>query len=137
MVMTPINALMLFLIIADGVPTALKITSAVVITLTIHSFLRGYVRRLVVTQEGASRINLFRRAFIAWCDVRLVDVYLPGGGIPDGRSGFVFITTLDRAPAGPWQNDDSTIQVQNREGLLEAIRAAQKESKPETVERAA
>lgn len=127
-VMTPINGLMAFLI-AVGTPPWMKITSACVILFTLLTLLRGYLRRLTVDGEGLTLKGPIHRGIsIPWESVRGLGVYVPGGGV--GGTPYLFATRRDSAPAGKWDIDSETIQIQDREGLLEALLAAQKESKP-------
>lgn len=112
----------------------MKLSSALVIALSLGSFVRGYWRRLSIRSEGVTFRLLFGKVEIPWEDVKAVGVYSPGGG--KGGSEYVYISRRERQPGGTWEIDDDTIQLQNREGLLSEILAAQEKSKPEAVERA-
>lgn len=127
-VMTPINGLMAFLILV-GTPLWMKITSSCVILLSVVTLLRGYLRRLTIDERGLTLSGPFQRTIvIPWTAVRKLGIYVPGGGV--GGTPYFFATRRDEVPAGKWDIDSETIQVQDREGLLEALLAAQKESKP-------
>ncbi len=127
-VMAPINILMFFLIVTST-PTWMKITSGGVILLTIATLVRGYWRRLVLTAEGPVLIRPFAgRILIPWPEVRRIDAMVPGGGA--GGTAYLYVTRRDEPPAGAWDVDAETIQIQNREGVLDVVLAAWKESKP-------
>jgi hypothetical protein len=117
-VMVPICAMQIVLICA-GTPTWMKASAAVVVALTIAGLLRGYVQRLKLTSEAACLASLTRTIRIPWSRVNKTGVYIPGGGL--GATEYVYITTCDRPPAGKWEIDEQTIQVQARPGLIEAI----------------
>lgn len=94
-------------------------TSGVVLALTLHNLIRGYMRRIVVTSQGVAFKGVIFRRILPWERVRRIGVYVPGGGV--GVSDYLYVTTKDTAPAGKWDQDAETIQVQNRPGLLEMI----------------
>lgn len=120
LIMAPICALQVFLILADT-PTWIRVSSAGVILMTLFAYARGYVRRLVLMPEGVMLRSLFSSRHIPWHRVSDVGVYVPGGGL--GATPYLFITTRSAPPAGKWDVDAETIQVQDRPGLLEAVRA--------------
>ena len=120
-VMAPICALQAFLLMFPT-PGWMRGSAAVVLLVTIMSFLRGYVRRVVVTPEGVEFRRLGRRVVIPWSAVRAVGVYIPGGGL--GSTDYAYVTTRDEPPGGKWDIDPQTIQLQNRHGLLNELRAA-------------
>lgn len=117
-VMAPICALQTFLILSRS-PGWMQWTSGVVLALTLHNLIRGYLRRIVVTSQGVAFKGIFLRRNIPWKRVRRIGVYVPGGGV--GVSDYLYVTTKDTPPAGKWDQDAESIQVQNRPGLLEAI----------------
>ncbi|MBI5764589.1 MAG: hypothetical protein HZA51_13820 [Planctomycetes bacterium] len=114
MVMLPICGLQVFLIFLRC-PLWMHLSSGVVLLISLYGLIRGYVRRLVITPEGASLRGLFSHINIAWKDVRRVGVYVPGGGV--GTTEYFYITTRNHEPAGKWDIGEHTIQIQNREGL--------------------
>lgn len=119
LVMLPICALEVFLLLTDC-PPWMKWSAGGVVALSAVGLVRGYGRRLILAPEAAVFRGLFRSHRIPWSRVRRFGVYLPGGGV--GATEYLFITTNDRPPRGKWDVDDETIQVQNRPGLLEAVR---------------
>lgn len=120
LVMGPICVMQVFLLLTRT-PTWIKISAACVLGLTIFGFMRGYVRRLRLTREAATLSSLFRKVCIPWSGVRRTGSYIPGGGL--GATEYAYITTHDRVPDGKWEIDSETIQIQNQDGLLEAIEA--------------
>jgi len=120
-VMAPICALQAFLLMFPT-PGWMRGSSAVVLLVTVLSFLRGYVRRVVLTSEGVEFRRLGRRVVIPWSAVRTVGVYVPGGGL--GSTEYAYVTTRDEPPGGKWDIGPETIQLQNRDGLLNELRAA-------------
>jgi hypothetical protein len=120
-VMAPICALQLFLLVNDS-PVWIRWSAGAVVTLSIVGFLRGYLRRLVIDQIGATWITPVGRNQIPWQRVKRVAIYLPGGGL--GATRYVYISTQDAEPPGRWVQDSETIQLQERDGLLGAIEAA-------------
>ncbi len=120
-VMAPICALQAFLLIFPT-PGWMRGSAAVVLLVTIMSFLRGYVRRVVVTPAGVEFRRLGRRVVIPWSAVRRVGAYVPGGGL--GSTEYAYVTTRDEPPAGKWDIGPETIQLQNRDGLLNELRTA-------------
>lgn len=123
MVMLPINGLQIFLIVANT-PTWIKVTAAVVVLWTLLALAQGYLRRLIVDRRGARLRGLFRSIEIPWNAVSKIDVYIPGGGL--GATPYLYMTTRHEPPLGKWDIDDETIQVQDRPGLLEAVKAFQR-----------
>lgn len=119
-VMLPICALQGFLLI-NPTPLWMKATAALVVLLTVHGFVRGYVRRLVLTAEGARLVTLTRTIALPWDRIKQYGVYIPGGGL--GAVEYVYLTTHDRPPDGKWEIDESTVQIQARDGLLESVEA--------------
>lgn len=122
MVMLPINGLQVFLFITNT-PVWIKITAAIVVLWTLLALVQGYCRRLIVDRRGVRLRGLFRSIEIPWNAVARMDVYIPGGGL--GATGYLFATTKQEEPQGKWDIDDETIQVQDRPGLLDAVRACQ------------
>lgn len=137
--MLPIGTLMAFLLTVSGTPVWMKISSAAVLAMSLFGLLHGYGRRLVLHASGARFVRLSGRIEIAWEEVGRFGVYAPGGHA--GGPKYIFITRRDRRPAGSWEIDESTIQIQYRDRVMESIRAAlgpaaaAKEDKPEAVER--
>ncbi|QDV91190.1 hypothetical protein RAS2_22810 [Phycisphaerae bacterium RAS2] len=119
-VMLPICALQGFLLI-NPTPLWMKGTAALVVLLTVHGFVRGYVRRLVLTAEGARLVTLTRTIALPWNRVKKYGVYIPGGGL--GAVEYFYLTTHDRPPDGKWEIDANTIQIQARDGLIETVDA--------------
>jgi len=122
LVMLPINGLMVFLLAANT-PTWMKITAGIVVMWTLLALAQGYLRRLIVDRRGVRLRGLFRSIEIPWIAVKKLDVYIPGGGL--GATEYLYVTTKSEPPMGKWDVDDETIQVQDRPGLLEAVKAFQ------------
>ncbi len=122
--MGPINVLMVFLI-ATPSPIWMKISAAAVVGLTLYALMRGYLTRLTIEPAGVCLRRGARTILLKWSDIQAIDEYAPTGGV--GGVTYVYVTTRDRPPAGRWEIDDTTIQVQARPGLLEALRAARAE----------
>ncbi|MCK6484848.1 MAG: hypothetical protein HUU22_04490 [Phycisphaerae bacterium] len=118
-VMLPINGLMAF-VAASPHRDWIRLTACAVIALSGYSFLRGYVRRLRIDEQGVSFVTLGSRHTMAWRDVRRIDCYVPNGGVNGPK--YVFVTSQDRPPRGKWEVDSRTFQVQDRPGLLDALR---------------
>lgn len=117
-VMLPICALQGFLLI-NPTPLWMKATAALVVLLTVQGLIRGYVRRLVLSPEGARFVTLTRTIVLPWDRIKMYGVYIPGGGL--GAVEYFYLTTHDRPPDGKWEIDKSTIQIQARDGLVETV----------------
>ena len=122
--MLPINGLQVFLLVANT-PRWIKITAALVLLWTLLALAQGYARRMIVDRNRVRLRGPFRTVEIPWSAVSMIDVYTPGGGL--GATKYLFVTTRTQPPMGKWDLDENTIQVQDRPGLLEAIRAYQGE----------
>jgi len=122
--MLPINGFQVFLLIANT-PRWIKITAAAVILWTLLALAQGYLRRLIVDRRRVRLRGLFRGIEIPWTAVSNMGVYIPGGGL--GATEYLFVTTRAEPPAGKWDVDEHTIQVQDRPGLFEALKAYQSE----------
>lgn len=117
-VMLPICLLQVVLL-ASPTPMWMKGTAALVVLLTIHGLIRGYVRRLVLSPDGARFVTLTRTIALPWGRIKKHGVYIPGGGL--GAVEYFYLTTHDRPPDGKWEIDENTIQIQARDGLLESV----------------
>lgn len=122
-VVTPICIMMAMLAYLPHRPW-IRITGVAVIVISVYGLVRGYVRRLVLTEDGPVFCTLLARRAMRWSDVKRVDEYVPGGGVNGIR--YVYITAQDRPPRGKWEQDERTFQLQSRPGLLDALRAAWK-----------
>ncbi|QOJ04636.1 MAG: hypothetical protein HRU71_14565 [Planctomycetia bacterium] len=120
MVMLPICVLQGFLLI-NPTPRWMKATAGLVVLLTVHGLIRGYVRRLVLSPKGARFVTLTRTITLPWDGIKKYGVYIPGGGL--GAVEYFYLTTHDRPPEGKWEIDENTIQIQARDGLLEIVEA--------------
>ena len=121
LVMGPICGLMVFLLANDTKPW-MKWSAAVVLFFSLFGFFKGYLRRLQLSERGARLVRPFGTIDIPWPQAKRVGAYIPGGGV--GAVEYIYITTRDEPPAGKWDIDRETIQVQGRPGLLEAIEKA-------------
>ena len=79
-VMLPICGLELFLLLANS-PAWMRWSAGAMLVLTTSAFYRGYVRRLVLGEQGARLRGLLGSTEIPWSCVRIVGVYVPGGGL--------------------------------------------------------
>ena len=120
--MLPINGLQVFLLLANT-PRWIKITAALVLLWTLLAWAQGYARRLIVDRKRVRLRGLFRTIEIPWSAVSMMDVYIPGGGL--GATEYLYVTTRKEPPMGKWDLDENTIQVQDRPGLLDALRTYQ------------
>ncbi len=125
MVMLPICGLQVFLILTRC-PWWMDASAAFVLAVSLYNLVRGYVRRLIVTPDGASLRGLFTHINIPWKNVRRIGIYTPGGGV--GTTEYFYITTRDHEPAGKWDVGEHTIQIQNREGLREVVEQIEAQS---------
>ncbi len=117
-VMLPINALMLFLLV-NRTPVWIRLSALAVILASLATGWRGYARRLLLNGEGAELRTPLRSLRIPWRETGRVGAYIPDGGV--GSQEYYYVTRHDRAPAGKWEVDAATLQVQNRAGLAEAV----------------
>lgn len=120
-VMLPICVLEVVLLLSHT-PGWMRWSAGFVVAMSVFGLFRGYVRRLELNEKGARLTRLSGAIEIAWPRVRRVGVYLPGGGV--GSAKYAYITTRDEEPAGKWDIGPEVIQLQDREGLLEAIQTA-------------
>ncbi len=132
-VMLPVNGLMLFVLLWRSEEWQ-KWSAGLVHALSLYALYRGYVVRLIITNTGVRLRRLFGSIELKWNDVKQVGEYIPGGGL--GATEYVYITKRDQPPAGKWDIDENTIQVQAQIGLLESLEQARAEAANDT-ERAA
>lgn len=130
-VMLPICLLQVVLL-ASPTPAWMKISAGLVVLLTLHGLIRGYVRRLVLSPEGARFVTLTYTIALPWDRIKKHGVYIPGGGL--GAVEYFYLTTHDRPPDGKWEIDESTIQIQARNGLLETVEALRAAGRPQAGE---
>lgn len=125
LVMSPICLLEGFLLITDT-PNWIRFTAGGVLLITIIAFVRGYARRIELHEDGVRWRTLLTRRELRWSDVSSVGTYIPGGGV--GTTEYAYLSTRAEPPAGKWQIDEQTFQVQNRPGVIEAIEAFRAEA---------
>ena len=120
-VMLPIAMLMGLLAAAPAVPTAIRLTAAAVIAVSLRALWRGYLHRLEAGAEGVAYRAPLGRICIPWSQIRRIGRYTP----PDRNrlTQYVYITRLDHPPADRHTIDADTLQIQDRPGLLEALQA--------------
>ena len=85
-----------------------------------YAAIRGYLCRIEATRDGVRYRSIRKDIQIRWPDVRRLDRYAPGAG----NAAYIYLTCEDRPPLGRWEIDERTIQLQDRPGLLEALREA-------------
>jgi hypothetical protein len=118
-VVAPVCALMLPLALVA--PRGwMRATAAAVVLCSTYGAVRGYFCRLTIDVRGVTWRGLWRTIRLPWEQVRRIDRYAPGVG----GAEYVYVTTRDEPPAGRWDVDESTIQMQDRPGLLDALRSA-------------
>lgn len=128
MVMAPIGSMMAIIVIV-ATPSWMTWSAGVVLAITLLTLYQGYVRRLILSDSGARFVGVGRAVEIDWAEVRGVGSYIPGGGL--GATEYVYITKREPPPAGKWDRDQDTIQVQNQPGLIEAIEIARRTHAPD------
>ena len=129
LVMLPVNGLMLFVLLSRSEDWQ-KWSAGLVQSLSLYALYRGYVIRLVISDSNVRLRRLFGTIKIAWTDITSIGEYIPGGGL--GATEYVYITKHDRPPAGKWDVDEHTIQVQAQEGLLPLLEELYRTHKPQT-----
>jgi hypothetical protein len=118
-IVVPICALMLPLAIF-ATRGWMRGSAVVVLACSLYAGLRGYVCRLVVDDDGVTWRGILRTIRLRWGEIKRIDCYVPG---PSG-AGYVYLTRRDHPPAGRWDVGPDTLQLQDRPGLLDALRAA-------------
>lgn len=124
-VMLPVNGLMLFVLLSRSEEWQ-KWSAGLVHALSLYALYRGYLVRLNITNTGVRLRRLFGSIELKWKDVKQIGEYIPGGGL--GATEYVYITKRDQPPAGKWDIDENTIQVQAQSGLLEHLERARAEA---------
>lgn len=119
-VIGPISAFMCMLLLLPH-QSWIRGSAAMVLGISFYAFARGYVRRLRIEPEGVRFCSLGGARFLSWNEVRRIDRYVPGGSLNGPR--YVYVTKLDRPPAGLYEQDSQTFQLQDRPGLLESLTA--------------
>jgi hypothetical protein len=127
--MAPVCVLMGFLVALPQLMWV-RLSAALVIGLSLYGLLRGYVRRAALDESGVSFKSLGASLRMPWNEVRRVDTYIPSGGVNGAR--YVFITRHDRPPRSRDEIDADTFQLQDRPGLLDALRHAWHVAAPTT-----
>lgn len=118
-VVAPISALMALLATFTS-RASIRYSAIAVLAVSIYAAVRGYACRVRVDPRGVEYRAPWRTIRIEWSRIRAIDRYTPGVG----GAGYIFITTHDGPPAGRWDVDAETIQIQERDGLLAALREA-------------
>ena len=59
---------------------------------------------------------------LPWSTIRRIDRYVPSGGVNGVK--YVYITRRDRPPAGKWEMNPETVQLQDRPDLLDTLHRA-------------
>ncbi len=120
-VFVPVGVLMGGLMIFST-RTGIRVSAGVVVACSLYAAVRGYACRVRVDSRGVVYRTLWRAVRLDWDAVRLVGRYTPG----PGGAAYVFITSRESPPAGRWDVDEKTIQLQDRPGLLESLESARR-----------
>ncbi|MFO0974082.1 MAG: PH domain-containing protein [Phycisphaerae bacterium] len=104
----------------------MRVSAGAVLAYSVYALLRGYCCRLTIDDRGLHYRGLMRRVAIPWARVRRIARYATG---PAGAA-YVYVTTRDDVPAGRWEIDNETIQLQDRAGLVEALEGAWRRACP-------
>lgn len=99
----------------------IRISAAMVIIISAAGFARGFLRRAIVDEQGLTFRRMGAPIVLQWRNIKRIDVYSPTGSLNGPK--YVFASDRDSPPAGVWQIDESTIQLQDRPGLLDELRA--------------
>ncbi len=126
LVMLPVNGLMLFVLLSRSEDWQ-KWSAGLVHALSLYALYRGYLVRLAITETGVCLRRLFGSIELKWNEINQLGEYIPGGGL--GATEYVYITKHDHPPAGKWDIDENTIQVQAQVGLLEHLKKTRAEAK--------
>jgi hypothetical protein len=121
LVMGPIAGSMTLLAALPGVPAVIRITAGVVVAASLYGLVRGYANRVEADAEGIRYRGPGKHFRIPWRDVRHLDRYTP---LDRNRTTqYVYATRLEVPPADWREIDRNTVQLQDRPGLLESLRA--------------
>lgn len=96
----------------------LRASAGVVLACSGYALVRGYFCRVTMDDGGVTYRSPWRRLRIGWGEVRGVGRYSSGAG----GAGYAYVTRAERQPAGRWEIDADTIQLQDRPGLVETLR---------------
>lgn len=130
-VMAPIAAMMLLLACLPRMPLWIRLSAGAVVAVSIHGVYRGYAHRLEIWPEHIRFRSPGRELVIRWSEVRRIDRYTP---LDRNRATqYVYVTRLDAPPVDWREIDENTIQLQDRPGLLESLRAHCPHAMPTTV----
>ncbi len=96
----------------------LRASAAVVLGCSVYALVRGYFCRVTMDGDGVGYRSPWRRVRIGWGDVRGIERYSVGVG----GASYVYVSRRAEPPAGRWEIDGDTIQLQDRPGLVETLR---------------
>jgi hypothetical protein len=115
-------ALLMGGLMAFSTRAGIRVSAGVVVGCSLYAGCRGYLCRVHVDARGVAYRTPRRSVRLEWDAVRLIGRYAPG----PGAASYVFITSRESPPAGRWDVDERTIQLQDRPGLLESLEAARR-----------
>lgn len=119
-VVGPIAGMMGLLAAAPGVPGWMRVSAGVVVAVTLYGLIRGYGRRVVATPQGLCFQSPRRRIQLTWPEIRGIASYVPLDR--NLKTRYVYATRLDTSPIDWREIDENTIQLQDRPGLLDALK---------------
>lgn len=120
-VFVPVGLLMGALMVLST-RTGIRVSAGVVVGCSLYAGMRGYACRLHTDARGVAYRTPWRTVRLDWNVVRQIGRYTPG----PGGAAYVFITSRESPPAGRWDVDEQTIQLQDRPGLLESLESARR-----------
>lgn len=119
-VMGPIGAMSAFCAAMPAMPGWIRLSGGVVLVLSLYALYRGYGHRIEITPDHVRYRSLRRDLRIPWSQVRRIDRYIPLDR--NLKTQYVYVTRLESPPVDWREIDNDTIQLQDRPGLLEALR---------------
>lgn len=119
-VMGPLMLMMVILASFSGIPSWIRCSAGVLVMISLWTFGRGYLCRIEASPTHVHYRTPLRRRSLAWSEVRGIDAYIPLDR--NLKTRYVYITRRDEPPADRREIDADTFQLQDRPGLVEALR---------------
>ncbi len=120
-VMGPLTAMMVLLAVPSGMPLWVRISASLVAAISLYATGRGYLCRVQATGTHIHYQTPFTRLSIPWAEVRDIDAYVPVDR--NLTTKYVYITRRSVSPVDRREIDRETLQLQDRPGLVEELRA--------------